>query len=72
MTTDDEQNRRQALAVLSLLEASFKIGRKLKVCPTCLIYAAADATRDAEEAGDAVHGMCDTPEYIHPPKGKGA
>jgi hypothetical protein len=67
MTADDLAQKRQALAVLTLLEASFKIGRKFKVCPTCLIYAAADATQDAEERGDAVHGMCDTPEYIHPP-----
>jgi len=70
MTADEEQKRRQALAVLSLIEVSFKIGRKFKVCPTCLIYAAAGATQDAEEAGDAVHGMCTTPEYIHPPHKK--
>jgi uncharacterized protein with PIN domain len=64
---DDLQHKRQKLAVLSMLEVSFRIARKFKVCPTCLVYAAAHATRKAEERGDAVHGLCDTPDFIHPP-----
>jgi hypothetical protein len=67
MTPDDLQQKRQALAVLALTEACFKLGRKFKVCPLCLLYATADAAQDAEESGNGVHGLlCDTPEYIHP------
>jgi hypothetical protein len=68
MTADDEQTRLQALAVLALTKACFKLGRKFNVCPLCLLYATADAAEDAEVNGDAQHGqLCDTPGYIHPP-----
>ena len=63
MTTNDEV-KPFGKAVIALTEACLALAEAYDVCPLCLMYAAAECAKDAEETGEAHHAGA--PRQTHP------